>query len=141
MPTRHASATWEGGLKGGKGNFSGESGSVGGSYSFGTRFENTPGTNPEELLAAAEASCYSMALSAALERNGTPPNRVQTEAACTLEFVDGAPTITTMRLKVTADVPGVDAEAFQKAAQETKAGCPVSKALAGVNIEVEAALE
>lgn len=141
MPTRHASATWEGGLKDGKGNFSGESGSVEGTYTFGTRFENTPGTNPEELLAAAEAACYSMALSGLLERNGTPPNRIRTEAACTLEFVDGAPTITTMHLKVVADVPGIDAEAFEKAAQETKEGCPVSKALGGVSIEVEASLQ
>ena len=141
MPTRNASATWEGGLKGGKGSFKGESGSVGGAYSFGTRFENTPGTNPEELLAAAEAACFSMALSADLEKAGTPPERVSTEAACTLDFVDGKPTITTMRLKVRAKVPGVDAATFEKAAQGTKAGCPVSRALAGVDIQVEAQLE
>jgi lipoyl-dependent peroxiredoxin len=141
MPTRNASATWEGGLKGGKGTFSGESGAVGAPYSFGTRFENAPGTNPEELLAAAEAACYSMALAGALEKAGTAPERVQTEAACTLEFVDGTPTITTMRLRVRARVPGADAAAFEKAAQDTKAGCPVSRALAGVDIQVEATLE
>ena len=141
MPTRNASATWEGGLKGGKGSYEAESGSVGGAYSFGTRFENTPGTNPEELLAAAEAACYSMALAADLEKAGTPPERVRTEAACTLDFVDGKPTITTMRLKVRAKVPGVDAATFEKAAQGTKAGCPVSRALAGVDIQVEAQLE
>ena len=141
MLTRNASAPWEGGLKGGKGSFEGESGSVGGAYSFTTRFENTPGTNPEELLAAAEAACYSMALSADLEKAGTPAERVQTDAACTLDFVDGKPTITTLRLKVRAKVPGVDAATFEKAAQGTKVGCPVSRALAGVDIQVEAQLE
>ena len=141
MPTRNASATWEGGLKGGKGSFKGESGAIGGAYSFGTRFENTPGTNPEELLAAAEAACYSMALSADLEKAGTPAERVQTDAACTLDFVDGKPTITTLRLKVRAKVPGVDAATFEKAAQGTKAGCPVSRALTGVDIQVDAQLE
>ena len=141
MPTRNASATWEGGLKGGKGSFSGESGAINGPYSFGTRFENTPGTNPEELIAAAEAACFSMALSADLEKAGTPAERVHTDAACTLDFVDGKPTITTIRLKVRGKVPGVDAATFEKAAQGTKAGCPVSRALAGVDIQVEAQLE
>ena len=141
MPTRNASATWEGGLKGGKGSFKGESGAIGGAYSFGTRFENTPGTNPEELIAAAEAACFSMALSADLEKAGTPPERVHTDAACTLDFVDGKPTITTIRLTVRAKVPGVDAATFEKAAQGTKAGCPVSRALTGVDIQVDARLE
>ena len=141
MPTRKASATWEGGLKGGKGSFKGESGAVGGAYSFGTRFENTPGTNPEELLAAAEAACFSMALAADLEKAGTPAERVHTDAACTLDFVDGKPTITTIRLAVRARVPGLDAATFEKAAQGTKAGCPVSRALAGVDIQVDAKLE
>ena len=141
MPTRNASATWEGGLKGGKGNFEGKSGSIRGAYSFGTRFEETPGTNPEELLAAAEAACFSMALSGALEGAGTPPERVHTEAACTVERAEGGFRITTMKLRVTARVPGVDEAAFQKAAQDTKANCPVSKALAGVEISVEATLE
>ncbi|MBW3629866.1 MAG: OsmC family peroxiredoxin [Gemmatimonadetes bacterium] len=141
MPTRNASATWEGGLKGGKGSFSGESGAVGASYSFGTRFEHAPGTNPEELLAAAEAACYSMALSADLEKAGTPAERVQTDAACTLDFIDGKPTITTMRLRVRAKVPGIDAATLDKAAQDTKVGCPVSRALTGVDIQVEATLE
>lgn len=141
MPTRNASATWDGGLKGGKGSFKGESGAISGAYSFGTRFEETPGTNPEELLAAAEAACYSMALSGALEGAGTPAERVQTDAACTVERVEGGFKITTMKLRVRARVPGIAAEAFQKAAQDTKANCPVSKALAGVQIEVEATLE
>lgn len=141
MPTRNASASWEGGLKGGKGSFKGESGAISGAYSFGTRFEESPGTNPEELLAAAEAACYSMALSGALEGAGTPAERVQTEAACTVEKVEGGFKITTMKLRVRARVPGVDADAFQKAAQDTKANCPVSRALAGVQIDVEATLE
>ena len=141
MPTRNASATWEGGLKGGNGSFSGESGAIGGAYSFGTRFENTPGTNPEELLAAAEAACYSMALSGALERAGTPPETITTDAACTIEKVDAGFKITTMRLRVRARVPGVDSQTFQQAAEDTKKGCPVSQALAGVNITVEATLE
>lgn len=141
MPTRNASATWEGGLKGGTGSFKGESGAISGAYSFGTRFEEAPGTNPEELLAAAEAACYSMALSAALEGAGTPAERVQTDAACTIEKVEGGFKITTMRLRVRARVPGIDAAAFQKAAQDTKSGCPVSKALTGVDIQVDASLE
>ena len=141
MPTRNASATWEGGLKGGKGSFQGESGAISGAYSFGTRFEETPGTNPEELLAAAEAACYSMALSGALEGAGTPPESVRTEAACTVERAEGGFRITTMKLRVRARVPGADDAAFQKAAQDTKANCPVSKALAGVDISVEATLE
>ena len=113
MPTRSASAVWEGGLKSGKGTFNGASGKIGGSYSFGTRFGNDPGTNPEELLAAAEAACYSMALSLGLEQNGTPPKSVRTTAACTIEQDGGGFTITTMKLTVRADVPGVDADTFQ----------------------------
>ena len=142
MPTRNASATWEGGLKGGKGSFQGTSGAISGAYSFGTRFEETPGTNPEELLAAAEAACYSMALSGVLEGAGTPPERVHTEAACTVAPQPGGGfRITTMKLRVRARVPGVDEAVFQKAAQDTKANCPVSKALTGVEISVEATLD
>lgn len=141
MPTRKAEATWEGGLQNGKGSFKGESGAISGSYSFGSRFGDTGGTNPEELLAAAEAACYSMALAVGLENAGTPAERIHTDAACTIEKQADGFKITTMRLKVRARVPGVDAEAFRKAAQETKTGCPVSKALAGVEIELDAALE
>ena len=141
MPTRKASATWEGGLQGGKGQFEGESGAIAGAYSFGSRFADAGGTNPEELLAAAEAACYSMALSAGLEKAGTPATRVRTDAACTIEKVGEGFKITTLRLTVRAQVPGVDDAAFQKAAQDTKVGCPVSQALAGVQIEVDATLE
>lgn len=141
MPTRNASAVWEGGLKGGKGSFKGESGSISGSYSFGSRFENAGGSTPEELLAAAEAACYSMALSADLEKNGTPATKVETKAACTIEQIPGGVGITTMKLDVIATVPGIDNAKFQHIASATKEGCPVSKALANnVRIELTARL-
>jgi lipoyl-dependent peroxiredoxin len=136
MPTRNASAVWEGGLKGGKGSFKGESGSIGGAYSFGSRFENAGGSNPEELLAAAEAACFSMALGAGLEKNGTPATKVETKAACTVETVPGGFGITTMKLDVTATVPGIDNAKFQEIASATKDGCPVSKALAN-NVKID----
>jgi osmotically inducible protein OsmC len=141
MPTSKANATWEGGLKGGKGSFKGSSGQIGGAFDFGTRFGGVAGTSPEELLAAAEAACFSMALSAGLEGAGTPAERVQTEAPCTVEAQDGGFNITTMKLQVRAKVPGVDDAAFQKAVEATRTGCPVSKALTGVEISVQATLE
>jgi osmotically inducible protein OsmC len=141
MPTRKASASWQGGLKGGTGSYRAESGTVGGTYSFGSRFENAKGSNPEELLAAAEAACYSMALSVALEREGTPPTKVDTEAACSIERVGEAFKITTMKLVVRANVPGVAAETFQRIAEATKTGCPVSSALKGnVDLQLDAKL-
>lgn len=142
MPTRNASAVWEGGFRGGKGSFDGESGAVSGSYSAGSRFEEAGGSNPEELLAAAEAACYSMALSLALEKAGTPPNRIRTEAACSIEKVGEGFKITRMKLKVRAQVPGIDDAAFQQAAVATKTGCPVSQAIQGnVELELDAQLE
>src|SRR6478672_13356370 len=99
MPTRNASAVWEGGLKTGKGSFKGESGAIGGAYSFSSRFERAGGSNPEELLAAAEAACFSMALSAGLEKNGTPATKVETSASCTVEEVPGGFGITMMSLR------------------------------------------
>ena len=139
MPTRKASAVWNGGLKGGNGSYKGESG-IGGKYSFGSRFEEAGGSNPEELLAAAHAACYSMALSGALEKNGTPPTRVESAAACTVEKVGAGFTITRIVLTVDATVPNVDDATFQKIAAETKEGCPVSRALKGVEIQVQARL-
>jgi osmotically inducible protein OsmC len=139
MPTRKASAVWNGGLKGGNGSFRGDSG-LGGSYSFGSRFENAKGSNPEELLAAAEAACFSMALSGALERNGTPPTKVETDAGCTVEKVGDAFSITKIALTVKATVPKVDKATFDRIARETKEGCPVSKALKAVPIELQATL-
>ena len=141
MPTRKATAVWEGGLKTGKGSYKAESGSIGGQYNFTSRFESGTGSNPEELLAAAEAACYSMALSAGLEKNGTPATRVETTAACTVEPVPGGFAITTMKLNVQAKVPNIDKMKFDQIAQETKEGCPVSKALKGnVDIQLEARL-
>lgn len=141
MPTRKASATWEGGLQGGKGSFEGESGAIGAAYSFGSRFGDSGGSNPEELLAAAEAACYSMALAVGLEKAGTPATRVHTRAACTIDKVGEGFKITSMRLTVRAVVPGVDEQTFRQAAEATKTGCPVSQALAAVPIELDAALE
>lgn len=132
MPTSKSNAVWEGKLKDGKGTFAAGSGAFQGPYTFKTRFEGAAGTNPEELLAAAEAACFSMALGAALEKAGKPATRIETTAACTLEMVDGGPRITKMDLTVKGSVPGVDQATFAKLANETKTGCPVSKALAGI---------
>ena len=141
MPTRNATATWEGGLKTGKGSFKADSGAIGGQYNFSSRFESGKGSNPEELLAAAEAACFSMALAGALEKSGTPATKVETTAACTVEPVPGGFGITTMKLNVQATVPKIDKVKFDQIAQETKEGCPVSKALKGnVNIILEARL-
>jgi osmotically inducible protein OsmC len=131
MPTRTASAVWEGGLKGGKGSYDAESGHLHGSYNFGSRFGDEGGSNPEELLAAAEAACYSMALSGGLEKNGTPPAKIATTAACTVEKVGEGFEITTMKLDVTASVPNIDEAKFQEIARATLSGCPVSKAFSG----------
>lgn len=140
MPTRSASAQWEGGLKGGKGRYSGANG-LAGQYNFSSRFEEGPGSNPEELLAAAEAACYSMALSGALEKNGTPPTSVETTAHCTVEKSGPGFAITRMKLDVRARVPQIDDATFQRIAAESRDGCPVSKALRGnVDIQVSATL-
>ena len=142
MPTSQAMAVWEGKLKDGRGNFRAGSSSFNGPYTFASRFEGKKGTNPEELIAAAHAACFSMALSAGLEKAGKPVTRVETTAACTLEMVDGAPQITKMELKVQGRVPGLDQAGFQEAAEEAKRGCPVSKALAGIpRITLDAKLE
>lgn len=141
MPTRNANAKWEGGLKGGRGLFSGQTG-LGGQYNFSSRFENGTGSNPEELLAAAEAACFSMALAAGLEKNGTPATSVETSAACTIDKVGDGFAITKMALDVKGVVPKIDDATFQKIAKETKDGCPVSKALKGnVELTITAALK
>ena len=138
MPTRRASARWEGGLKGGKGNFNGEGGSIGGQYSFSSRFESGVGSNPEELLAAAEAACFSMALAGDLEKNGTPSTSVETEAACTVSpDPAGGFSIKSIALDVTAVVPGIDDAKFQEIVAGTLVGCPVSKTFRG-NVELTA---
>lgn len=135
MSTSNAVATWEGKLKEGKGTFKGQSGAFSGAFSFGTRFEGKKGSNPEELIAAAHAGCFSMALSAGLERAGHPVTRVETRAAVTIESVDGAPKVTRSALEVRGRVEGIDQAAFQKAAEDAKKNCPISKALQG-NVEI-----
>jgi osmotically inducible protein OsmC len=140
MPSK-GSAEWKGDLKGGAGTFTAGEG-ISGDYSFRSRFEDGPGANPEQLIAAAHASCFSMALSAALADAGTPVNSVKTDATVTLRFVDGAPTITAIALTTVGDVPGIDEAAFKEAAEGAKAGCPVSRALAGVpEITLDASLQ
>lgn len=143
MPTRTATAVWEGRLRDGRGVFNVESGAIAGDYSFGSRFGQGGGSNPEELLAAAQASCYSMALSGALEQAGMHPERIETRAACTIEQGDGGGwRITHMRLLVHARVPGADRDAFKDVAEATATECPVSKAMLGnVEIDVDARLE
>jgi lipoyl-dependent peroxiredoxin len=140
MPTRSASAKWEGDLKGGRGSFSGATG-LAGRYDVSSRFENGQGSNPEELLAAAEAACFSMALSGALGKNGTVPTSIDTTARCTVEKVGDAWTITTIQLDVKAKVPNVDNATFQRIANETKVSCPVSRAFKGnVDLQLSATL-
>jgi osmotically inducible protein OsmC len=139
MPTRSASAKWEGGLKDGRGSFSGATG-LAGQYNFSSRFENGSGSNPEELLAAAEAACFSMALGAGLEKNGTPAKSIETKAGCTIEKVGEQMTITKIALDVRGTVPNIDDATFQRIAGETKKGCPVSRALTAVDIQLTATL-
>lgn len=130
MPAR-GSAEWKGELRSGAGTFTAGDG-ISGEYSFRSRFEDGPGANPEQLIAGAHASCFSMALAAALEQAGTPAESVKTEATVTLRQVDGAPTITSIALSTVGRVPGVDEETFRQTAEEAKRNCPVSRALAGV---------
>jgi lipoyl-dependent peroxiredoxin len=142
MPTSNATAVWEGGLKGGRGHFKAGSAAFEGDYSFPTRFEGARGTNPEELIAAAHAACLSMALSAGLEKSGTPATRVSTKASCTIEKVGDGFKITKMRLEVVGKVSGMDQAGFAKAAEAAKKGCPVSGALQGnVRLEMDVKLE
>jgi len=141
MPIRQAEAVWEGGLRSGKGFMKLGSQAFQGPYSFPSRFEEGEGTNPEELIAAAHAGCFSMALAASLEREGFAPKRVFTEARVHLERVEGKTTITRIDLVTEAEVPGISPEKFQELAQAAKEGCPVSRALAGVReITLEARL-
>jgi osmotically inducible protein OsmC len=127
---RKASAVWNGSLKEGKGTISTDSGVLSKTqYSFSTRFENGAGTNPEELIAAAHAGCFTMALSAQLGNAGFTPESLETTAAVTLEKLEAGFTITKIHLDVTAKVPGADQAAFEKAAANAKAGCPISRLL------------
>ena len=140
---RKASAIWTGDLRGGNGRFTMSSGTLEDApYSFATRFENAPGTNPEELIAAAHAACYSMALAAAMGGRGLQPQEVRSDATCIIEPQSGGGfKITRMRLNTTASVPGLNDEQFQEIAQAAEAACPVSNALrGGVSIELTARL-
>ena len=138
---RTASAVWTGDLKQGKGTLSTQSGVLKDtSYSFSTRFENGIGTNPEELIAAAHAGCFTMALAATLGRAGVTAQRLATDAVLTLEQVEGNWTITTVNLRLTACVPGIDQAKFDQIAADTKANCPVSRVL-NAKISMDATLE
>jgi osmotically inducible protein OsmC len=138
---RKASAVWKGGLKDGKGIVSATSGVLSNTpYSFTTRFENAPGTNPEELIAAAHAACFSMALSAQLGAADLTPESINTTATLTMDKLDAGWTITTIQLDVSARVPKADESSFNKAAENAKAGCPVSKVL-NAKITMNARLE
>jgi lipoyl-dependent peroxiredoxin len=138
---RKASAIWKGSLKEGKGSISTASGVLQNTpYSFSTRFENTPGTNPEELIAAAHAGCFSMALSAQLAGANLTPWSIETTATLSLEKLDSGWSITAVHLDVVGRVPNADQAAFQKAAENAKTGCPVSKVLKA-NITMNAKLE
>jgi lipoyl-dependent peroxiredoxin len=140
MPTRNAEAVWEGDLKAGKGTMKLGSGVYEGSYSFQSRFENGAGTNPEELIAAAHAGCFSMALSHALAQAGHPPKRVHTTAKVHLQQSAGGFSIPRIDLVCEADVPGLDAAAFKDQAEQAKKTCPVSKLLAAAEITLDARL-
>jgi osmotically inducible protein OsmC len=138
---RKASAVWKGGLKDGKGAVSGASGVLNNTpYSFATRFENTPGTNPEELIAAAHAACFSMALSAQLGAANLTPSSIETSATLSLEKLDSGWAITAIHLDTVGQVPGADDATFQKIAESAKANCPVSKVLKA-NITLSAKLQ
>jgi osmotically inducible protein OsmC len=137
---RRGSAVWQGGLKDGQGKVSVESGLFrDGAYGFSTRFENHKGTNPEELIAAAHAACFSMALSGELGKAGLNPQSLQTEAAVTIDQQATGWTVTESHLKVTAQIPGADQAKFEAAAQQAKAGCPISRLL-NCNITLETRL-
>jgi lipoyl-dependent peroxiredoxin len=137
MPTRTSTARWEGTIREGSGTMRLGSGAYEGSYSYVSRFESGTGTNPEELIAAAHAGCYSMALSAGLTNAGHAPTSIETSAAVTLRPPDG---IVKIELTTTAEVPGLDEADFHKFAEDAKANCPVSKALSAVEITLSATL-
>jgi lipoyl-dependent peroxiredoxin len=132
MATRSGSAEWRGDLKGGSGDLTVGEGVFQGAYSFASRFEEGEGTNPEELIAAAHAACFSMALSNIMAEHGHPADSVRTVARVHLGPTDAGPTIRQIDLETEGRVPGIDQAHFEEHAEEAKAGCPVSRALAGV---------
>lgn len=140
MIDRKAHARWEGDLRAGNGTVRLGSGAFEGRYSFGSRFEQNPGTNPEELLGAAHAGCFTMALASSLAKAGYTPKSVETTAVVHLDKVDGTFTVTGIDLVTRGDVPGVTVAEFQKLADDTKVTCIISRALAAVPMTVEATL-
>ena len=141
MSTQQAQATWEGKFKDGRGRVEVPSQGFEAPYTAASRFEGGEGTNPEELIGAAHAACYSMFLSLLLDQAGFEPAEVSTTAHVTIAEVDGAPTITTIELHTVGDVPDLDEKRFGEFAEEAKTGCPVSKALAGPTISLSAELQ
>ena len=140
MPTRTAEAEWQGNLTEGSGQIKLGSGAFEGPYDWRSRSADGPGTNPEELIGAAHAGCFSMALSAQLTQAGFPPTRIHTTARVSLEKVENGFAISRIQLETEAEVTGVDTEFFQAQAEEAKTNCPVSKALAGTQIQLKATL-
>jgi osmotically inducible protein OsmC len=139
MPAK-AAAEWQGDLRSGTGTFTAGD-TISGNYSYKSRFEDGPGANPEQLIGAAHASCFSMALSNMLAEAGTPPTSIKTDAVVWLRPVEGAPTITKIELTTVGVVPGIDEATFQQQAAEAKRGCPISRALASVpEVTLEASL-
>lgn len=140
MPIRNAEAEWTGSLLEGSGHMKMGTGAYDGPFSFKSRMENGVGTNPEELIAAAHAGCYSMAFSAGLGKEGFTPKRVHTSAAVHFDKVEAGFAITSIDLTMEAEIPGIDEAKFQEMAEGAKKGCPVSKALAGTTINLKATL-
>ena len=140
MPVRSAQAEWRGDVRHGQGNVSLGSGAFSGSYSFGSRFEDAHGTNPEELIGAAHAACFSMALSLILGTAGYTPDRIHTTAKVRIEKEGDSFSITSIDLATTAEIPRIDEATFQRLADAAKSGCPVSKALASTPITLNARL-
>lgn len=140
MAVRKAEAEWQGTLREGQGTMKLGSGAYEGAYTFASRFEEGPGTNPEELIGAAQAGCFSMFLAAQLTNAGYTPTRVHTTATVHLERDDKGPVITTIELNSEAEVPGIDEAEFQKHAENSKSGCPISRALAATEIKMTARL-
>lgn len=140
MPVRTGQAVWKGTLKEGSGTLRTQSGAYEGPYNFVSRFESGPQTNPEELVAAAHAACYSMALSAGLEKAGFKATKVTTKASVHLEKGDAGFSITHIDLDVEADVPGVEEKQFAEISEATKSGCPISKLVTGAKVNLRARL-
>jgi len=140
MPERNASARWQGDLKGGQGTMRFGSGAFEGKYSFASRMENGPGTNPEELIGAAEAGCFSMAFANELSKAGHKPQEISTSATVHFDLVGGGFSITKIELKTEGVVPGIDEATFKKIGEEAKKTCPVSRALTGTQVVLDATL-